>query len=67
MRRLWFALIVSTFLAVGATPALAAAAAEDPFGAHVASMAPECPVGHGAHFAECVSQMARGMDCPHQH
>jgi hypothetical protein len=35
------------------------------FGQHVAGMAPEHAVAHGAHFGECVSTMARTGSCPH--
>jgi hypothetical protein len=35
------------------------------FGRHVAGMAPEHAIAHGADFGACVSAMARGLDCPH--
>jgi hypothetical protein len=35
------------------------------FGDHVSEMAPEHPRMHGHMFGECVSSMARGIDCPH--
>ena len=35
------------------------------FGQHVAGMAPEHAIAHGADFGACVSAMARGLDCPH--
>ncbi len=37
------------------------------FGQHVAGMAPEHAVAHGADFGACVSAMARGLACPHTH
>ena len=35
------------------------------FGQHVAGMAPEHAIAHGADFGACISAMARGLDCPH--
>jgi hypothetical protein len=35
------------------------------FGQHVAGMAPEHAVAHGAHFGDCVSAMAKTGSCPH--
>jgi hypothetical protein len=35
------------------------------FGQHVAGMAPEHAIAHGADFGACVSAMARGLPCPH--
>jgi hypothetical protein len=37
------------------------------FGQHVAGMAPEHAIQHGAEFGACISAMARGLDCPHNH
>ena len=37
------------------------------FGKHVAGMAPEHAIAHGADFGACVSAMARGLTCPHTH
>jgi hypothetical protein len=58
-------------LLVGAaTPALAedvVPGGGNDFGRHVAGMAPEHAVAHGADFGACVSAMARGSDCPHAH
>jgi hypothetical protein len=34
------------------------------FGQHVAGMAPEHAIQHGAEFGACISAMARGLDCP---
>jgi hypothetical protein len=56
-------------LVVGAVaPALAedvAPGGGNEFGQHVAGMAPEHAIAHGADFGACVSAMARGMACPH--
>ena len=35
------------------------------FGQHVAGMAPEHAIAHGADFGACVSALARRLDCPH--
>lgn len=35
------------------------------FGQHIADMAPECPQMDGQMFGEMVSDMARGIPCPH--
>jgi hypothetical protein len=37
------------------------------FGQHVADMAPEHAIAHGADFGACVSAMARGQECRHAH
>jgi len=58
-------------LVVGvAAPALAedvAPGGGNDFGQHVAGMAPEHAIDHGADFGACVSVMARGLACPHTH
>jgi hypothetical protein len=71
---------VKRFVAIAAMAALtvlggagiAEAAGAEPgggpaFGQHMAGMAPEHPVEHGAGFGSCVSAMARGGPCPHTH
>jgi hypothetical protein len=35
------------------------------FGQHVAGMAPEHAIAHGADLGACISAMVRGGDCPH--
>ena len=66
-RSVLVSLIVSVLTLGGAGTALAAEPAGGPaFGRHVAGMAPEHPIEHGAHFGACVSAMAR-TGCPHQH
>lgn len=70
MRRL---LLIPVALA-GALASFGVASAAHPepgggpeFGQHIASMAPEHAIDHGAMFGECVSSMARGEGCTHEH
>jgi hypothetical protein len=71
LRRLVGVAGLTVALLVGATaPALAedvAPGGGSAFGQHVAGMAPEHAVAHGADFGACVSAMARGLACPHSH
>jgi hypothetical protein len=68
-------LVVVVALALGlivatAAPTLAQEVAPgggNAFGQHVAGMAPEHAIKHGAEFGACVSAMARGLGCPHDH
>ena len=71
LRRLIGTAALTAALLVGAA---APAFAEDvtpgggnQFGQHVAGMAPEHAIAHGADFGACVSAMARGLPCPHTH
>jgi hypothetical protein len=57
-------------LALGTSPVGAedvAPGGSNAFGQHVASMAPEHAIEHGADFGACVSTMARTGTCPHAH
>lgn len=69
LRRLVGVAGLTVALLVGATgPALAddvAPGGGNAFGQHVAGMAPEHAVAHGADFGACVSAMARGLACPY--
>lgn len=71
MRRLVGVAVLTAGLVLGAAaPVLAhdvAPGGGNDFGQHVAGMAPEHAIAHGADFGACVSAMARGLDCPHAH
>jgi hypothetical protein len=60
--------LVALLAAVGAAPVGAEEVAPgggDAFGQHVAGMAPEHAIAHGAAFGACVSAMATTGSCPH--
>jgi hypothetical protein len=69
LRRLVGVAALAAALLVGATvPAMAdevAPGGGNAFGQHVAGIAPEHAIAHGADFGACVSAMARGLPCPH--
>jgi hypothetical protein len=63
-------LVLMAVLLTGVTPARAEAprpGGGPEFGRHVSGMAPEHPREHGKMFGECMSTMAKGEECPHEH
>lgn len=60
------AALAGSLLGMSSVPASADEIGPSPaFGVHVSDMAPQHPLESGTLFAECVSTMARGEDCPH--
>ena len=71
LRRLVGVTVLTVGLVLGAAaPGIAQEVAPgggNAFGQHVAGMAPEHAIAHRADFGACVSAMARGLACPHEH
>lgn len=65
MKRLLIVPILAGSVLLGAAAPAQAAASSSGIGAHVACMAPEHPIAHGAMFGACVKSLALRQPCPH--